>query len=210
MTWAGRVSCPERGDIAAGAALRCGATPLESLVVGHTAAHGSYCWLTDSKQADLIVQTNGRHPHPRSVARARRNAARKGFLQVKRIYPNQRPKGAAFRSSFGTTNKAVNFRALQVRDPITRGQLKRIHLREKSIDLGANSTAPPSYASGRPKYSSAAREVYQRPPAVVPPEIARMAAEAVGVQDAREHGRHVQADQRMFESVRRKGRAPPG
>jgi hypothetical protein len=202
MTWGGRISCPERGDIAAGAAVRCGATPLEALVVGHTAAHGSYCWLTDTKQADLIVQTNGKHPHPRSVARARRNAARKGFLQVKRVFPNQRPKGASFRSSCGTTNKAVNFRALQVRDPITRGQLKRIHMRETA-------QAEPRREPG-PKYSSAAREVYPRPPAVVPPEIARMAAEAVGVLDAREHVRHVQADARMFESLRRTGRAPPG
>lgn len=159
--------------------------------------------MTDGKQAEALVQRNGKHPHPRSVARARRNATRKGFLQVKRVFPNQRPKGAAFRSAFGTTNKAVNFRALQVRDPITRGQLKRIHLRQSAQD------APPRETG--PRYSSAAREVYQPAPSTnVPPEIARMAAEAVSVLDAREQIRHAKADERMHASIRRNDRAPPG
>jgi hypothetical protein len=206
--WGGRVSCPERGDIAAGAAIRNGATPLEAAIVGHTAAHGSYCWLTDARQAGELMLGNGRHPHPRSVARARRNATRKGFLQVKRVFPNQRPKGASFRSSFGTTNKAVNFKALDVRDPITRGQLRKLHLRQNRQVVTADGEVIERPVG--PRYSSAAREAYQPRPSAVPPEIARMAAEAMTVLDAREDVRQVQADQRMFDSLPRNGRAPPG
>ena len=208
MSWGGRISCPERGDVAAGAAIRRGATPLEAAIVGHTAAHGSYCWLTDARQAEELTLSSGRHPHPRSVARARRNATRKGFLQVKRVFPNQRPKGASFRSSFGTTNKAVNFKALDVRDPITRGQLRKLHLRQNRQVVTADGEVIERHVG--PRFPVPKGEAYQRPAAAVPPEIARMAAEATAVLDARENVRQVRADERMFDSLPRNGRAPPG
>lgn len=212
LTWLGKVSCPERGVIATGAAIQLGATPLEALVIGHTAAHGAHCWITDSAQADLLLQRNGRHPHPRSVARARRNAASKGFLRVERVYPFQRPKGAKYRSGPGTTNKSANFSALRVRDPITRGQLRRIHARENAAERPRTLDMPvgPRLIDGRLVAAA-------QPRPVAPPrrdylgEYQRMAAPAVEAAEQREQAWQEAADDRMLASIppRRPPKPPP-
>ena len=212
MTWQGKISCPQRGDVAAGAAVRCGATPLEALIVGHTAAHGAHCWLTDEQQSLLLVQRNGRNPHKRSVARARRNAAAKGFLRVERVLPFQRPTGAKYRCGAGTTNKAVDFRALQVKDPISRGELRRIHKRENVAERPKADSTPvgPRVFGGR---LVAAGTPKPPPPQRVKDykeEFERMAAPAVEAAERRELDWQQRADERMLARVpRRRPRPPP-
>lgn len=210
MTWLGKVSCPQRGDIAAGAAARCGATALEALIVGHTAAHGAHCWLTDERQAELIVQRNGRKPHPRSVARARRNASAKGFLAVERVYPNQRPSGARYRSSFGTTNKAVNFRALKTRDPMTRGQLRRIHRGPNVAERPKAAEQPvgPRLFEGELVAAATPRPV-ARPKRDYLDEFQRMAGPAVAAAEQREQAWQQAQDDRMLASVPKRPPRPP-
>ena len=206
VSWVGKVSCPERGDIAAGAATRCGATALEALVVGHTAAHGAHCWITDAQQADCLVQRNGRHPHPRSVARARRNAAAKGFLHFERVYPFQRPKGAKYRSGPGTTNKRVLFSGLHARDPITRGQLKKIHERENAAEQPREKPVGPRLFDG----SLIAAATPKPPkPRRANDEFERMAAPARAASERREQAWQARQDERVLERLHKPPRAPP-
>lgn len=211
VTWGGRVSCPERGDIAAGAATRAGATPLEALIVGHTASFGSPCFLKDRQQADLLVQRNGRHPHPRSVARARRNATRKGFLHVQRVLPFQKPKGARHHAGPGTTTKVVIFgkgSPLGVRDPMTRGQRKRAQQRENAAaaeqqqqPVGPRLFGDRLVAAATPRPAPASRQYVD--------EFTRMAAPAVEAATRREEAWQQAADERMLASVPKRPRAPP-
>ena len=74
MTWPG--SFEERGSKAAGDALAFGASRLTAQFIGVVASFGATCLLKDREVANTIVQRNGRKPHPRSVARVRRQAAR--------------------------------------------------------------------------------------------------------------------------------------
>lgn len=208
MTWEGKVSCPERGDIAAGAATRLGATPLEALIVGHTAAHGNHCWLTDVEQAKLLKQRNGRRPHARSVARARRNAAAKGLLHVERVYPFKRPEGAKYRSAHGTTNKSVSFRDFGMRDPLTRGQRRKIQARENAATRPVDVPVGPRLIDGKLVAAATPRPV-ARPRRDFLDEFTRMAAPAVEVATAREQAWQQAADERMIASIRRPPKPPP-
>lgn len=144
MSWSGWATA--RGDSAAGAALSHGATPLEALVIGDSASYPETCFLKDAVQAGHIVQANGRHPHPRSVARARRNAACKGLLTYVRVMPGHRPPNARWTTTPGTTAKVVDFTSLGCRDPLSRADRRRAHSRrlviEKALKKAASSTKP--------------------------------------------------------------------
>lgn len=117
-TWGG--SYEVRANLAAGAALKHGATPLGALIVGHIASRGAHCWETDSRVAEQITQRTGRQPHPRSVARSRRMLTRAGLIASKRVFTGQRlPKEARNSiSAHGTTVKRPNWEVLGVKDPI--------------------------------------------------------------------------------------------
>ena len=145
-------SCPDRGDKARGAAIRLGATPLEALVVGHVAAFGAVCWLKDWQMAEDIVQRNGRHPHPRSIARARRTAAREGLMTSIRITSGSRVPGKRDPVTYGTTAKVVVFNArFGVPDPLRRGDRRR--LRSQLASLNEEIPQPPPLRD-RPRYAS--------------------------------------------------------
>lgn len=131
--WAGSLTV--RGDLAAGAASRLGATPLEALVVGHSASRGAVCWERDGDVARQIVQRCGRHPHPQSVARARRAVTARGLIASKRYFAGQRPPGARWRLSSGTCAKTVDFRRLGVKDPLPRAELRRLRRRVEALSI---------------------------------------------------------------------------
>lgn len=212
MTWSG--SYENRGDQAAGAALLCGATPLEALLCGDIGSYGDTCWLTDAKQATLIVQRNGRNPHPRSVARARRNARDKGILEYKRVMPGHKPSGARFTSTAGTTAKTINFKALATRDPLTRGQRRRIRLRQQSVEQGCSACesevvskdlskdVPP--IPGEPRHSVPVRASNEKPkgePAKLDAELASIIAEATANMQAKWQREDDREDAKMMASV---------
>ena len=132
MIWAG--TSTQRADIAHGAAARCGLRPLAALIVAQTASRGASCWETDRTQATQIVQANGKHPHIKSVARSRKEAARTNVLRCVRVFPSHRPKHAKYRISSGTTEKFVNWKTLGVRDPMSRGERRKADLRQRSIE----------------------------------------------------------------------------
>jgi hypothetical protein len=132
MTWAG--TSTQRADIAHGAAARCGLRPLAALIVAQTASRGLSCWETDRTQASQIVQANGKHPHLKSVARSRKEAARLQVLRCVRVFPSHRPKHGKYRISAGTTEKFINWKTLGVHDPMTRGERRKQALRQRSIE----------------------------------------------------------------------------
>ena len=219
MMWEGKVSCVERGDVAAGAAIRAGATPLEALIVGHSAAFGAPCFLRDKQQAKLLTQRNGKNPHPRSVARARRSAARKGFLHVTRVLPFQKPQGARHHAGPGTTTKVVIFgkgSPLGVRDPMTRGQRKRAadrvnaatsqeRINEASQPVGPRLFAGRLVAAATPRPAAPPKRTRQDYRA----EYERMAAPAVEAAERREQAWQQAADARMLATVPQRPRPPP-
>ena len=132
MTWPG--SFEERGSRAAGDALAYGVTRLTALVIGSVASFGVSCWLKDHELANTIVQRNGRKPHPRSVARVRRQARDVGLMTYQRVMSGQKPPGARYTTTGGTTAKTVDFAAFGSRDPLTRGQKRRLRRRQQSVD----------------------------------------------------------------------------
>lgn len=196
--------------MARGAALKHGATPLEALVVGQVAAYGAICWLKDRELAEEIVQRNGRNPHPRSIARARRNSARSGLLQSERCFPGSRIPGKRGTVSYGTTAKIVVFGPkFGVRDPLTRGQKRRMRLRQMAVEADYAPTHDSSVAqpSGSPKHTAV-----MVPP--MDPQLAAVVAElgdTLGAKWQREQDRE---DRRMMDSVRalravEQSRGPP-
>ena len=208
-------SCPERGDIARGAALRLGATPLESLVVGQVAAYGALCWLKDRELAEDIVQRNGRHPHPRSVARSRRNSARAGLMQSQRLMPGARVPGMKRLVTYGSTAKIVVFdKKFGVRDPMTRGQKRRMRLRRLAVEA---EYAPPvnkgTPNEGVPKHS-VPPQPYETTTSTGNPELDRLIADTGAALGRRDDAKHAAEDRRMMDSVHalrqaERNRGPP-
>lgn len=214
MAWSG--SCQDRGSQAAGAALALGATPLEALIVGDSASYGETCWLTDASQSRVIVQRNGRHPHPRSVARARRNVTAKGLLGVRRIMPGHKPPGAKYASSAGTTAKSVDFACLRVRDPLTRAERRRLHKRgskEQKRRTPAAVNAPTAPPSSRVSGAAVALSLGSEPPrttsSTMDPELAAL-IESVGARlSARWQAAEDREDAAMLRSIPPKPPKPP-
>jgi hypothetical protein len=168
MNWGGTLT--QRADIAHGAAARLGLRPLAALVVAQTASRGSSCWETDRRQADQILRANGKHPHPKSVARSRKEAATIGVLHCVRVYPNQRPQHAKHRVSCGTTEKFVNWAKLGIRDPMTRGERRKVDLRERSLERQEVRSTKVSEPEPRPRFiATSGGEKYQS--AAMDPEL---------------------------------------
>lgn len=142
MTWPG--SFEERGSKAAGDALAFGASRLTAQFIGVVASFGATCFLKDREVANTIVQRNGRKPHPRSVARVRRQARDLGLVEYRRIMSGQKPPGARYPTNGGTTAKTVDFSAFKSRDPLTRGQKRRLRRRQQSLDGSSACVSEPA------------------------------------------------------------------
>ena len=142
MTWPG--SFEERGSKAAGDALAFGASRLTAQFIGVVASFGATCFLKDREVANTIVQRNGRKPHPRSVARVRRQARDLGLVDYRRIMSGQKPPGARYPTNGGTTAKTVDFASFGSRDPLTRGQKRRLRRRQQSVEGGSACVSEPA------------------------------------------------------------------
>lgn len=166
MSWFGLLGA--RGDLAAGAAISSGCTPLEAHLTGQIASLPLGSWRTDRVTAADIVQHNGKNPHPRSVARSRRNLAARGILMSRRIMPGQRPHpDAKHTSGAGTTLKVVNFDKLRVRDPLPPSERRRLGHRQLSPNAAQMPVhVVPAHVTQRARYSST--------PPVMPAELARV------------------------------------
>ena len=208
MTWSG--SYTQRGSEAAGNAVLFGATPLEALIVGDSASYGDVCFVDDRNQAAQIVQRNGRNPHPRSVARARRNAKAKGLLHYDRVMPGQTPPGARYSSTGGTTAKSVNFQAFRAKDPLTRRERRQIQKRRNAMEGGRHSPKVSEPVSpevtqpkDRPRYSGAIAPLPE-----MPADLAEVVGQFIEGQQAKQARREQAEDARMMDGVLRGIRRP--
>ncbi len=201
MTWGG--PAPQRGHIAHSLALLAGATPLGALIVGESASFYYPCFEKDAELAKRVVQNNGRHPHPRSVARARRQVTKLGILESKRIFAGQKAKGALWRTTGGTTDKSVRWDRLGSKDPVTRGDRRRGRLRELAIQ-NARVREERRQLAEQEALQVSARPKYSAPPAPPPdPVLAKVLEEATAIQEAKWERRDQAADARMMDSVLR-------
>jgi hypothetical protein len=211
MTWGGPFE--PRGNAAAGAALKAGATPLEALIVGDAASYGEVCFVKDAVQAATIVQRNGRHPHSRSVARARRHARDKGLLDYRRIMPGHRPPGAKYAGP-GTTAKFVDFKAFKVKDPMSRADRRRQHRRRMAVEAYVERKAKPvspevRQPADRPRHSSPVPEpVAHTTRASIDPELSAVINELGAKLQAKWDAEQCREDERMVSSIPRRPKPP--
>lgn len=210
-------SCPQRGDMARGAAIRLGATPLAALVVGYVASFASTCWIKDWEVAQEITQSNGRNPHPKSVARARRQAARDGLMVSIRLGPGARVPGKARPVTYGSTAKIVVFGPrFGVKDPLRRGERRKLrsHLEALHAEYAPPAAVQKGEAKpGYPKYSAppVSFDVPERV-AATDPELAALLTRVGKSLELRQDRVHAAEDARMVASavaLRRAGRGPP-
>lgn len=102
--------------------MRLGATNLQAKVGAQVAAFGEKCWVTDARMRELVRRWDGRPYHRESIGRARRQMAHRGWIGSKRVMPLQKPDGAKFPSTHGTTSKWIAWQMLGVKNPMTRGE----------------------------------------------------------------------------------------
>lgn len=122
--------------LAQGLAVDRKCTPLESRYVGIVASFGEHCWINDTEVWKLL-QAEGFNHHPNSMGRARRSARDKGALFSERVFPQQVPKGALYRSTNGTTNKGVNWRGMGRRSPLGRAAKRKLREERREAERQA-------------------------------------------------------------------------
>lgn len=114
----GSGSCPELAAKVAAALLEQGCTALEAKIASYVASFGDTNWQTDTRLAERIAKDrSGATYHPGSVARARRQLTRAGYLHSRRIMPGQVPPGADYPAPHGTTSKGIRWKAVGVTRP---------------------------------------------------------------------------------------------
>src|SRR5438876_8985362 len=109
-------------EIIARALLRAGATNLELKLATEIASYGDHCFLTDVAMRSVLKKHDGSPYHVGSIGRSRRLMSRRGWIGSERVLPLQKPKGARWESRYGTTNKWVGWKALGLKNPLTRGE----------------------------------------------------------------------------------------
>jgi hypothetical protein len=144
-------------EIVAGALLEKGFTNLMVKLGKEIAERGDTCWINDKRMATVLVKPGGGQYHRESIGRARRLMARAGVIESKRIYPQHWPDGAKRHTPHGTTSKRIMWKALGLRNPMTRGD-RRLRLTEQRKEV-AQHEAPRA-----------------RPRVAIPPELAALVA----------------------------------
>jgi len=158
-------------EIVARALLENGATNLQAKLGAEIASRGEHCWISDSRMRETLVKPGGGTYHRESIGRARRCMSHAGWIESKRIFPQQIPDGAKHPSTHGTTSKRVIWKTLGLRSPMTRGDRKR-----RRIEQERETRRPPRAETEAP---ARARHV------AIPPELARMVAGIGPTTDAR-------------------------
>jgi hypothetical protein len=132
-------------------AVSLGYTGLKLRLIEAVARHGGNCWRANS---DLAKQLGTAWNS--SVWRASSELAADRLLRVKRVFPGQRPEGSKKRSTQGTSNKFLDFKALgcpdavadwrrpdtATRDPGRSGAPERPPVRQKT-PAAPHTTPPP-------------------------------------------------------------------
>lgn len=148
----------------------------------------------------------------------RRQARDLGLVEYRRIMSGQKPPGARYPTNGGTTAKTVDFSAFKSRDPLTRGQKRRLRRRQQSIEGRAACVSEPADLTpsvptpppGRPRHSVAPGEGCAGPvkdPASMDP-LSVAIAEATANMEAKWQREQDLADFRMMQGVVRQAKKP--
>lgn len=128
-------------EVVARALLERGATNLQAKVGAAVASYGEHCWVSDTQMRDHLVRRgDGRPYHRESIGRARRLLARAGCIKSERVFPAQKPLGAKYRTTHGTTSKCVLWKTLGLKCPMTRGDRKQRRMDQAELTRPAPST----------------------------------------------------------------------
>jgi hypothetical protein len=170
-------SNPHAARIATGELARQGWPRLASLVGGHIASFGDVCWQTDGRLGEVLRRPDGRRYHLESIARARRQLRDARIITSERVFVGGKIPSlkAKFRSSRGTTVKTFNWRAIEQKNPFTRGErrIKRQEQARATREAGELRRPAPRYASAR-----AIVQPVRMPAPPLDPELARIIGEA--------------------------------
>lgn len=133
--------------VAARAGLEAGLTRLGIALVSHVASRG-IDFQTDRQIQGEIARPDGRPYHRESIGRKRRELAKRGILSSRRVYPGATMPGARWRSSHGTTIKAVLWAALKLQQPPTARGARRAAARETRRLTQAETPRAPDILTG--------------------------------------------------------------
>lgn len=167
-------------------------TKLGLQVLQRATSYGRECFRTDAKLAESITQTNGRKPHPGSVARVRRDLTRQGVFTAKRIFTGQKISEYASRRGFRHSAHGV------VRLRLNGKMGFRLLRDEPKPKASPRHAATAALTPSLPRVRRGDYDTF-----------ARMAAPAIAAQDARELVLVQQQDYAMYESIARARGQPP-
>ena len=134
-------SCERAAELTARRLLEIGATNLEAKLGAHIASFGERCWQTDERVRNALRRSDGRRYHRESIARARRHMRKIGWLESERVFPNETPQGAKYRSTFGTTTKSIRWGALGLKNPLAKSVQRRRRLEQERQEWEARTAA---------------------------------------------------------------------
>jgi len=143
-------NCAQASAAVARVLAELGASSLAIQYAMHVAWRGSNCWETDNEVRRYLKNPRGRAPHRETVARIRRNLARVGYVSSERVMPFQKPTGAKWRTAHGTTNKAIRYEKLGLRNPLTRAQRRDARAAQPTPATPAAALTP----RDRPRFSA--------------------------------------------------------
>lgn len=145
-------SCAQASAAVARVLAELGASSLAIQYAMHVAWRGANCWETDNQVRQFLKNPRGRAPHRETVARIRRSLARVGYVSSERVMPFQKPHGAKWRTAHGTTNKAICYQKLGIRNPLTRAQRRDA----RAAQATPATPATPALLRDRPVFSAPA------------------------------------------------------
>lgn len=148
-------SCDDAARRAAGALIELGWSRLAAAVGGEVARFGGINWQTDARLQQAIKRPDGKPYHRESIARARRWLRDAGLISSTRIMMGEVIPGAKYnggRSTRGTTLKTFHWKALQLKNPFSRREQKRLRVEQTKASRAAGALVPAA-----PRHSSPVR-----------------------------------------------------
>ncbi len=149
-------SCDAAAQRAAGALMEQGWSRLACAVGGEVARFGGVNWQTDSALQQKLKRPDGKPYHRESIARARRWLRDAGLISSVRIMMGEKIPGAKYnggRSTRGTTLKTFHWKALQLKNPFSRREARRVRIEQAKASRAAGELVP----RAAPRHSSAVR-----------------------------------------------------
>ncbi len=169
-------------EVAANEVLKRGATLLQTKVAGFIASFGHKCWVTDRAASEMLRRWDGRKYHPGSIARARYQLRKKGAIGWTRIFPTKHlPNGK--RSSQGTTSKWIDYKALNIKSPLTQAERREAQKLNATVERATTTSSSKS----RSAFALVQRSAASNTNVTVPAELVAMLAQVAALPTKSSH-----------------------